>query len=161
MPQTATSILCWCTLWTTRGAILKGSGLTQWFRGDTVMALTLNRGCWYDFAGAEHFLLNIYRSLSLSPSFCLSLKHLHNICRHTHTHTFIPHLLDVIRHANRQLYHAGCHTLPPTHTWHRHTDRMASKSLHFQLNQAVDGWMEGGLDALSPLPLISLLIATN
>lgn len=68
----------------------KGSGLTVvWFRAIALMLLTLNGECWYDFAGAEHFLLNIYRSLSLSPSFCLSWKHLH-IWRHKHVRTHTP-----------------------------------------------------------------------
>lgn len=75
------------------------------------MVLTLNGECWYDFAGAEHFLLNIYRSLSLSPSFCLSLKHTHG---DTNTHTCIRRLLDVIRHANGQICHACSHTPAPS-----------------------------------------------
>lgn len=120
--------------------------------------------------GLSIFLLNIYRSLSLSTSLCLSLKHRH-ICRHTHarmlghhTHTHTHACIDVIRHANRQIYiKPRAHTRAPTHTWHCHAEPwwFLQVSTLSRIKQLIDGWMEGGLDTLSPLPLISFLIATN
>lgn len=93
-------------------------------------------------------------SPSLPPSVCPENTYTYGVTN------MCARLLDVIRHANRQIYHACSHTLHP-HTRHCSRDRTVTESLLFQQNRAADRWIEGGLDTLSPLPLISLLIATN
>lgn len=137
----------------TMGAILNGIVLTQWFKGMQWWCWPWMVGGGMTLQGLSFFfnLLNIYRSLSLSPLLPAVSKTPTHMPPHAHERT---HTRLVIRHTHASTWsdmQRGRYISSPTlipmlpRTLDIVTQaRIVSKSLHFEQNQAADRWMDGG-----------------